>query len=262
MEEIFEIGEFKMVTIEKNIIDELIDEGNKIKVERSNFNAAKFLGWKARTLNYLYETLTPDNQYVKAFEKDVDVRSINGYSLLSRGIEILENISKDISKNMIGNDEEIKNIEHNPIEDVENIFNKFHELVKIFENRTHNKAPLLIEDEYDVQYLLLPLLRLYFDDIIDEESVPTQGSTRSFIDFFLKDENIAIETKITSPTLRNNALTKQLNDDIGKYSKHPEVKTLMFFIYNPGNHIKNPIGFIKDFTKKERNLDIKTYITP
>lgn len=262
--------------IEKKIklLEKVLEKSSEVKIELNG--DPTFQSWRNLTQRNLIKVFGEDSFEVKEFKKldfcynpqiTVGGTDYTNYHLscfradFETIKENIENYIEDLKEDMV-DDEEIRNIEHDPIEDVENIFNKFHELVKIFENRSRNKPPLIIEDEYDVQYLLFALLRLYFDDIIDEESVPTQGGTRSFIDFLLKDESIAIETKITSPTLRNNKLTKQLNDDIGKYSQHPEVKTLMFFIYNPGNHIKNPIRFIKDFTKKEGNLDIKTYITP
>lgn len=255
------------------LLEKVLKKSSEIKIESSG--DPNFQSWRNLTQRTLINVFGEDSFEVKEFEKRnfryrgpmIGGADYSGDHLhrfrtdFETTKKTIENYIEDLKEDLV-DDEEIRNIEHNPIEDVENIFNKFHGIVKIFENRTRNKPPLIIEDEYDVQYLLLPLLRLYFDDIVDEESVPTQGSTRSFIDFLLKDENIAIETKITSSTLGNTNLTKQLNDDIGKYSKHPKVKTLMFFIYNPGNHIKNPIGFIKDFTKKEGSLDIKTYITP
>jgi hypothetical protein len=49
--------------------------------------------------------------------------------------------------------------------------------------RSHQRAPLTMDDEYDVQYLLHALLRLYFDDVRAEEWAPSYGGAASRMDF-------------------------------------------------------------------------------
>jgi hypothetical protein len=161
-----------------------------------------------------------------------------------------------------------KSIEINEIKDsFELIFSRFHKVAQQLEKRHKNngipRETLEITDEYDVQDLLHSLLRLYFDDISAEITVPGGASGHTIVDFLLKSEKTAIEVKKTRKGLSNVELRKQLNDDIPTYERHPDCNTLIFFIYDPENIIDNPIGFEKEFNDRTtNNLRIIVYITP
>ena len=62
-------------------------------------------------------------------------------------------------------------------------------------NRHDKRAPLEIDDEYDVQDALHAILKLHFKDIREEEYTPSYAGSSSRVDFLLKEEQIVIEVK-------------------------------------------------------------------
>ena len=120
-----------------------------------------------------------------------------------------------------------------------------------------------IEDEYDVQDLFYALLKIYFDDIRKEEVVPSCAGSSSRADFLLKREKLVIEVKKTSIKLKDRKLGEQLILDVAKYKSHPDCKTLVCFIYDPGGRISNPAGLIADITKQSsKKLSVVVIIKP
>lgn len=73
--------------------------------------------------------------------------------------------------------------ENNAIKIIENIFERFHKIVRQLRIRHSNRATLEVEDEYDVQDLLHALFQLYFDDIRPEEWTPSYAGGSRRIDF-------------------------------------------------------------------------------
>ena len=129
--------------------------------------------------------------------------------------------------------------------------------------RRHSYRPTLeIGDEYDVQDLLNALLRLHFDDVRPEEWTPSYAGGNNRMDFLLKDEEIAIEVKMTRDGLKDKEVGDQLLVDIEKYQAHPNCKRLYCFVYDPDWHIRNPRGLEKDLSKAIENIDVKVYIRP
>jgi hypothetical protein len=145
---------------------------------------------------------------------------------------------------------------------VERVLRGFHEVSRQLQHRPQGRAPLLIRDEYDVQYLLGALLRLYFPDVRSEEYTPSYAGGSSRIDFLLKKEKIVIETKFATATLRDNKIGEQLMIDIQRYQTHQDCKTLVCFIYDPTGCLKNPAGLVDDLSKDYGGLLVKVVITP
>lgn len=145
---------------------------------------------------------------------------------------------------------------------LENLLNKFHQIVIQLRDRYDDRDTLDVSDEYDVQDLLHSLLKIYCDDIRPEEWTPSYAGTASRQDFLLKDEKIVIETKKTRKGLNNKELANELIIDIARYTAHPDCKTLICFVYDPENRIKNPRGFEKDLSKSTDELTVLVYIRP
>ncbi len=82
------------------------------------------------------------------------------------------------------------------------------------------------------------------------------------MDFLLKDEEIAIEVKMTRDGLKDKEIGDQLLIDIAKYQAHPNYKSLYCFVYDPDGHIRNPRGLEKDLSATAGNIDVKVYIRP
>lgn len=144
---------------------------------------------------------------------------------------------------------------------LENIFNKFHVVVRQLRARYDGRSTLDIEDEYDVQDLLHALLRQYFDDIRGEERTPSYAGSSKRTDFLLKSEQIMIEVKKTRKNLKDKEIWEQLIIDIANYQWHPDCKKLICFVYDPDWYIKNPRWLENDLSKTNW-LEVKVFIRP
>lgn len=143
------------------------------------------------------------------------------------------------------------------------IFENFHTCARQLKRRHSNRPTLEIGDEYDVQDLLNALLRLHFKDVRPEEWTPSYAGGNNRMDFLLKDEEIAIEVKMTRDGLKDKEVGDQLLIDIAKYQAHPNCKSLYCFVYDPGGYIRNPRGLEKDLLSATTgNIDVKVYIRP
>ncbi|MFC1766499.1 hypothetical protein ACFL6U_31025 [Planctomycetota bacterium] len=143
-----------------------------------------------------------------------------------------------------------------------NLFDKFHAVAKQLRFRYNSRATLDIEDEYDVQDLLHALLRLYFDDVRNEEWTPSYAGGSSRMDFLLKEEKIVIEIKMARKGLNDKKLGKQLIEDKEKYKAHPDCKKLICFAYDPGGRIVNPKGIENDLNAHSDDFEVIVIIKP
>lgn len=155
-------------------------------------------------------------------------------------------------------------VEHgNTLQEICRICLRFSNVIRCIRKRYANRQPITVNDEYDVQYLLKILLSVSFDDIRSEETAPSYGGSSSRIDFLLKNEGIAIETKMTRENLTDKEISKQLIQDIAQYQSHPDVNSLVCFIYDSERLIENPSGIIRDLESHSgENLIVKVIINP
>lgn len=155
-----------------------------------------------------------------------------------------------------------KKIEHNPVLLIENLCNKFHLIVRQIRQRHDSRPTLDVNDEYDVQDLFHTLLKIYFDDIRDEEWTPSYAGSCSRVDFLLKKEQIVVEVKKTRTNLKDKELGEQLIVDIEKYKTHPDCKKLVCFVYDPEGYINKPSSIENDLSYLKNKLEVKTIIVP
>jgi len=146
------------------------------------------------------------------------------------------------------------------IESIDLLAARFHRVARLLRQRHDGRATIEVRDEYDVQDLMHSLLALYFDDIRPEEWTPSYAGNSSRMDFLLKTQNIVIEVKMTRERLSNKELVDQLAIDILRYSAHPDCKTLVCFIYDPEERVKNPEGFMRDLNREKGSPCVKVYV--
>lgn len=141
-----------------------------------------------------------------------------------------------------------------PLKQIYQILFRLPNIARLLENRRGDKEPLTIENEYDVQYLLNALLKIFFDDVRPEEYGPSHGGSSPRIDFLLREGSIAIESKITRQNRGNSEIKNELSEDKEHYRSHPDCDILVCFIYDPDFEIENPIGFEKDLSGESEDL--------
>lgn len=206
--------------------------------------------WTALALMFLQEHY-PNHPQVNRFElyvrkADTSLDTLNLMIGILKAFSIIHPVSHQIDYDTI----------------LSRVFNNFHLCVRQLQRR-HSKRPTLkIKDEYDVQDLLHALLRLHFDDVRPEEWTPSYAGNSNRMDFLLKDEEIAIEVKMTREGLKDKELGEQLIIDTVKYKEHPNCKTLYCLVYDPNGNIRNPKGLEKDLSGMKENIDVKVFIRP
>ena len=252
-----------MISIDR--LQQLIQKGNSVlQTHRPNppnvigfptLNSGQFTAWQSQVLNYLQANLPTNNPYIISFQKNV---TRGYYSNVEQGIGILKSIIEDANLNLLESDVDEK---FNPIRNILEIFDKFHQVVRILRNRYDNRSTLNVTDEYDVQDLIHSLLAIHFDDIRPEEWTPSYAGKSSRMDFLLKDFKIVIEIKKTRNGLTGKKIGSQLIEDIERYSKHQDCKTLLCFVYDPEGIIGNPRGLENDLNRDEK-IKVKVYVRP
>ncbi|MDR7244241.1 PD-(D/E)XK nuclease domain-containing protein [Priestia megaterium] len=124
-----------------------------------------------------------------------------------------------------------------------------------------------LKNEYDVQFYLHGILKMFFNYVIPEEPTPILVKRHAKMDFLLPEYEIIIEVKhikgvnsLTNSELSD--LESQLSDDIIKYSSHEKCKFLYFFIFDPCRNILDYEGFIQHLSfENMNNTEVKTIIS-
>lgn len=184
------------------------------------------------------------------------------YRGLDRAHSVLESMIDEISEYWKEQKYRAQISKPDPVALIENVCNRFYLVARQIQQRYNKRRTIIIEDEYDVQDLIYAILRLYFDDIREEEWTPSYSARSSRIDFLLKKENIVIEVKKTSENLVVRHVADQLIIDIERYKVHPGCKTLICFVYDPENRISNPTAIENDLSKEYDDLLVKVIVSP
>jgi hypothetical protein len=150
----------------------------------------------------------------------------------------------------------------NALESLAWICQNFHRLAVQLRKRRKGRAPLLMEDEYDVQYLIGALLPLAFNDVRPEEWAPSYAGGSTRMDFLIKGTGLVLEAKMTRPTLSASDLRDQLIVDAACYRQHPECSTLVCLVYDPGDLIPNPQALMNDLSGQKDGLDVRVWVVP
>ena len=125
---------------------------------------------------------------------------------------------------------------------------RFHLFARQLRDRHHERATLRIADEYDVQDLMHALLKLHFDDVRAEEVTPSVAGKSGRMDFLLKAERVAVETKMTRRNLGQKQIGDELIVDMRRYRSHPGLRTLICFVYDPGGFCRAPAALENDLS--------------
>lgn len=239
-------------------LEDLINEGKQLSCHTYEkyigtdciYDEEHFFEWSSKSLMCLQE-MFPGNSQTTQFEKyvqkeDTSTETANKMLGILKAFAAVNPISRPITYDKI----------------LENIFNHFHIVAKQLKRRFNNRGTIELNDEYDVQDLLHALLKLHFDDVRPEEWTPSYAGGNKRMDFLIKDEEIAIEVKMTRKGLKDKEVGDQLIIDIANYQKHPNCKKLYCFVYDKDEIIRNPRGLEKDLEMASSEIAIKAFIRP
>ena len=93
--------------------------------------------------------------------------------------------------------------------------------------------PFKIDDEYDVQDLLMAVLKAYIEYPVQEYSLPKVANTKSGRpDISIEGLGILIEVKYVRKSLDQTRILKECFEDLEQYSSWSSLKHLIYLIYN------------------------------
>lgn len=139
------------------------------------------------------------------------------------------------------------------VDTVSGICRRFGASARALQGRKHGRSDFAIENEYDVQDLLLALLRATFDDVRPEEWTPSYLGGAARMDFLVKKERIVVEVKMTRNGLADKEVGEQLGIDAHRYGQHAGCDALVCFVYDPGHRVRNPGGLASDIDDLSRD---------
>lgn len=131
-----------------------------------------------------------------------------------------------------------------------NICNRFGEVARQLRSHRKDHSPLLLKDEYDVQYLLHALLKLHFDDVRPEEYTPSHAGSSTRVDFMLPDSKLVIEVKYARVANDTKRLKEEILIDCPHYETHPSCERMLVLIFDADRVLKNPEGWAKDLERQ------------
>lgn len=126
--------------------------------------------------------------------------------------------------------------------------------------RYSNRQTIQINDEYDTQDLFHSLLRIFFDDIRQEEWTPNYAGGNKRMDFLIPAHSMAVELKHSRSSMTAKELGDQLVIDIQNYKQHHGVKLLVCIVFDTHGFIINPRGIETDLTGVQDGIRIETKI--
>jgi hypothetical protein len=138
----------------------------------------------------------------------------------------------------------------------------FHQFCLLLSGRKRGRADFQVNDEYDVQDLLLPILRHAFADVRPEESSPSRAGSNSRIDFLIPAHEVAIEVKYVGSRGQDARLGDEMATDAVRYWAHPDCKHIVFFIYDPGMHMDNPRALASTFQSDDPGRRVDVVVSP
>lgn len=225
----------------------------------------EFKEWQSRAKQFLYNKYGADsieftgfNEFkfipdVSKVPKDKSLTKLLVYDACHSDLITIKGLFEDYLRDL--QDEETKLSSKSVNEQcLERIFTRFRKVAVQLTRRHSNRETLIIKDEYDVQDLLHSLLKLYFDDVRDEEPIPSYAGASSRTDFYIPEIKTFIEVKKTRSNLKDRDLRDQLIIDIEQYQKHPGCEKIYCFVYDPDSFISNPTGIKNDLEEKHTGL--------
>lgn len=243
-----------------------------------NAASSEFKKWYRAITNTLERIPKKGVDYYERFKfvcfrdavlSDPPHRPLNNEKCYQEGMNLTKDILEAIIEEMKEYPDDFIEGEQNKqqgISIIENICNKFCLLATSL-SKTHHASqrivPIIIQNEYDVQYIFQSILSLFYDDVRPEEPGGKRAGSGSKADFWIPQENTIIECKYIKPDLTREKLKGQIDKDSRDYQTRKDWKTIIFFIYDPQRLLAHPRGFENDFNSlKIGSATIKVFIRP
>lgn len=141
---------------------------------------------------------------------------------------------------------------------------RFHHSVLSLKKHPHGGSLWTVDNEWDCQYLFRSILAAYFADLRVEEPNPSHGGTTSRCEFFLKDLCTMVELKYVKYEKKEKDIHSQIAVDVQQYGGNPNVKHVIFMIYDPQFKLDTAIQLEIDYSGPgHRNLSsVQVIVSP
>jgi hypothetical protein len=127
------------------------------------------------------------------------------------------------------------------------ILDSFPLAIRHLRDRRAGRPEFEIDHEFDLQDMLLVVLKSIFPDAYLEEYTLKHAGTQKRIDIVIPSINSILETKIVRNQQHSKIVSDEIKVDIESYHVHPNCGTLWVFMFDPK-------GFLIDPTAVERDL--------
>jgi REase_DpnII-MboI len=109
--------------------------------------------------------------------------------------------------------------------------------LSVLSRRHRDRAPFAIEDEYDLQDLFHALVVPGIPDFTSEDPAPKLAGKSSRLDFTSKSCRLGVELKHVRSKRHAEEVREEILVDQGTYFRHPEVDSVITFVFDPGSFI-------------------------
>jgi hypothetical protein len=145
---------------------------------------------------------------------------------------------------------------------LERLCSRFPLVAAQLRSRHDHRETLCVEDEYDVRDLLHALLTLEHADIRAVDWTPSYSGGQPQTDFLLASEQLVVEAKKTRDGFGARELDEQLLVDVQNYSRCPDCRTLVCFVYDPEGRIASPRETEHELSAEKNGLAVRVMIAP
>lgn len=129
------------------------------------------------------------------------------------------------------------------------VFRRLPRYLNVLEQAASPAVPApKIRNEADLQVVVHALLRLVYDDVRPEDPSPQRAGASSRTDFFLREAEVIIETKMTRERLTDRKVGEELAVDFERYKSHSGCRGVLALVYDPDHRLKNAAGLEHDLT--------------
>lgn len=149
---------------------------------------------------------------------------------------------------------------HESLDLLERLGRRFAASCALLQREHRGKPGIIISDEYDVQHILHAMIVPHFEEVEPEEPTPKMAGGSARLDFLLKQDHVAIETKMMRPSLSLNELRRELAEDIIYFRAHPHVSALFILVYDPERRITNNAGFERDLSSDSDSFIVRVVV--
>jgi len=192
----------------------------------NTLKAETYKKWQAYPALGLITSDTPDSAFYDAYHRGAETTMGEIASLKSQ-------LSKRQAR--------VAPKESSPVDELQTVLRICERLpmsAKALTDRQRDKPDYTVDDEYDVQDLLMAVMKAYFKYIIQEDPMNKIGSSSGRADFSIEELGIVIEVKFARRAGDQKRIEEEFAVDQNLYSTWSHLKHFVYVVYG-ANKLKD-----------------------